>query len=55
VAGASNYTFAIATWTQALQDWIDSHVRMFRFFGGVPRLLVPDYVPGHIIGIMCRS
>jgi transposase len=42
VAGASNYTFAEATWTQTLPDWIGSHVRMLRFYGGCPRLLVPD-------------
>jgi transposase len=42
VLGASNFTFAQATWTQALPDWIESHVRMFRFFGGVPRLAIPD-------------
>ena len=42
VLGASNYTYAQATWTQTLPDWIEAHVRMFRFFGGVPRLLVPD-------------
>src|SRR6266567_6426485 len=42
VLGASNYTYAEATWTQTLPDWIEAHVRMFRFFGGVPRLLVPD-------------
>lgn len=42
VLGASNYTFAEATWTQQLPDWIASHVRAFRYFGGVPELLVPD-------------
>lgn len=42
VLGASSYTFAEATWTQTLPDWIGSHVRMFAFFGGVPRLVVPD-------------
>ncbi|UXN57628.1 IS21 family transposase [Phyllobacterium zundukense] len=42
VLGASSYTYAEATWTQTLPDWIGSHVRMFRFFDGVPRLLVPD-------------
>lgn len=42
VLGASSYTFAEATWTQTLPDWIGSHVRMFRFFHGVPRLVVPD-------------
>jgi transposase len=30
------------TWTQTLPDWVGSHVRMFAFFGGVPRLVVPD-------------
>jgi transposase len=42
VLGASNYTYAEATWTQRLDDWIGSHVRMFEYFGGVPNLLVPD-------------
>jgi hypothetical protein len=27
---------------RCLPDWIGAHVRMFRFFGGVPRLVVPD-------------
>ena len=40
--GASSYTYAEATWTQSLPDWIGAHVRAFAFFGGVPRLLVPD-------------
>ena len=42
VLGASNLTYAEATWTQALPDWTGAHVRMFRFFGGAPKLLVPD-------------
>jgi transposase len=42
VMGASNYTFAEATWTQALPDWIGSHVRAFTFFGAVPHLVIPD-------------
>lgn len=42
VLGASNYTYAEATWTQGLPDWIGSHVRAFEFLGGVPQLLVPD-------------
>lgn len=40
--GASNYTYAEATWTQNLLDWINSHVRAFSFFGGVPEVVVPD-------------
>jgi transposase len=42
VMGASNYTYAQATWTQQLPDWLGSHVRAFNFFGGVPELLIPD-------------
>jgi len=42
VLGASNLTYAEATFTQKLADWTGAHVRMFRFFGGAPRLLVPD-------------
>ncbi len=42
VLGASNYTYAEATYTQSLPDWIGAHIRAFAFFGGVPELLVPD-------------
>ena len=42
VLGASSYTYAEATRTQSLPDWIGSHQRMLRFFGGVPERLVPD-------------
>jgi transposase len=42
VLGASNYTYAEATWTQGLSDWIGAHVRMLGFFGGVPGQLVSD-------------
>ncbi|MCH8999471.1 MAG: IS21 family transposase [Proteobacteria bacterium] len=40
--GASSYTYAEATWTQGLPDWIGSHTRAFAFFGGVPGQVVPD-------------
>ena len=33
VLGASNYTYAEATWTQQLPDWIGSHVRCLRVHG----------------------
>lgn len=42
VLGASSYTYAEATWTQSLPDWIGSHVRAFEYFGGVPEIAVPD-------------
>ena len=42
VLGASSYTYAEATWTQSLPDWLGSHVRALEDFGGVPRAAVPD-------------
>jgi len=42
VLGASNYTYAEATWSQSLPDWISSHVRAFSFIGGVSEIVVPD-------------
>ena len=42
VWGASNYTYAEATLSQALADWIGSHTRAFEYFGCAPRVLVPD-------------
>ncbi len=42
VLGASNFTYAEATWTQGLADWIGAHTRAFEAVGGVPRLVVPD-------------
>lgn len=40
--GASSYSYAEATWTQTLPDWIGSHCRAFQFLGGVPELVIPD-------------
>lgn len=40
--GASSYTYAEATWTQALPDWLGAHVRALEFFGGAPAAFVPD-------------
>jgi transposase len=42
VLGASNYTYAEATFTQSLPDWISSHVRAFTFLGGTARQTVSD-------------
>ena len=42
VLGASNFTYAEASSTQTLADWIAAHTRAFEAIGGVPRLLVPD-------------
>jgi transposase len=42
VMGASNHTYAEASWSQALPDWIGAHARAFGFFGAVPALVVSD-------------
>ena len=53
VLGSSNYTFAEATATQQLPDWLGSHERMFRFFGGVTTALVCDQLKSGVT-IPCR-
>ena len=42
VLGASNYTYACATWQQTGADWVGAIIAALEFIGGVPRLLVPD-------------
>ena len=40
--GLSNYSYAEASWSQGLEDWLASHRRALEFFGGVPEIIVPD-------------
>lgn len=42
VLGASNYTYAEATRSQTVPDWVMSHVRTLEYFAGVPAAIVPD-------------
>ncbi|MBR1165249.1 IS21 family transposase [Bradyrhizobium elkanii] len=42
VMGASSLSFALATWTEQLGDWIAGHNAAYSFFGGATQLLVPD-------------
>jgi transposase len=53
VLGASNYTYAEATLTQRVPDFIASHVRALHFFGGVPAALVPDQLKSAVVAA-CR-
>jgi transposase len=53
VLGASDYTYAEALPSQQLPQWIAAHVHCFQFLGGCPKILVPDYVPRHIIDLLC--
>jgi transposase len=51
--GASNYTYAEATRTQQVPDWVASHVRAFAFFGEVPAAVVCDQLKSGVVG-PCR-
>jgi hypothetical protein len=47
--GASNMTYAEASWSQALPDWIGAHTRAFATFGAVPALVVSDNLKSGVI------
>jgi transposase len=47
--GASNYTYAEATWSQNQADFINAHVRAFEFFRGTPKIVVPDNLKSGVI------
>ncbi len=40
--GASNYTFAWASFSQDLPSWISAHVCALDYFGAVPEIIIPD-------------
>jgi len=42
VLGASSYTYAEATLTQQLPEWVGAHKRMAEYFGGSSEIWVPD-------------
>ncbi len=42
VLGASGLIYAEAQWSQSLPNWTRAHVRMFSYFGGTPKLVIPD-------------
>jgi transposase len=42
VLGASSYTFAEATRDQQLEACLLAHIHALEFYGGVPKLIVPD-------------
>ena len=47
--GASSYSYAEATWTQSLPDWIACHARAFAYFDGVPGQVVPDNLKSGVV------
>jgi transposase len=53
VLGASNYTYAEATRTQRVSDFVGSAARTLTFLGGVPRAIVPDQLKSAVV-TACR-
>jgi transposase len=37
-----------------MENFLRGHLATFAAWQGVPRVLLPDYVPGHVIVVMCR-
>lgn len=50
VLGASSYTYAEASLTQSLPDFVGSTIRGLEFFDGVPEILVPDQLRSAVRG-----
>lgn len=53
VLGASNLTYAEATRTQTMGDFVSSHVRAFGYFGGATHIVVPDQLRS-AVRVPCR-
>lgn len=49
VLGASSFTYAEASWSQSVADWVGSHVNALEYFGGSPRLVVPDNLKSAVV------
>src|SRR4051794_21691186 len=53
VLGTSSYTYAKASLSQGLADWIEAHRHAFELMGDVPEIVVPDNLkPG--VTKVCR-
>ena len=53
--GASSLTYAEASLTQSLSDWIGSHTRAFSFYGGVAAMIVLDFEVRDHEGVLLRA
>lgn len=49
VLGCSRHMFCKVVFDQSTETWLRLHVEAFTFFGGVPRVLVPDNLKAAII------
>ena len=53
VLGYSRAIHAVFTLDQTLESFLRGHVEAFAALGGCARTLVYDYVPGHIVVVLC--
>jgi transposase len=42
VLGFSSFTYAEATADEQMESWLGAHIRALEYYGGAPRLVVPD-------------
>jgi transposase len=47
--GFSRHMFAELVFDQKVATWVELHVRAFDFFGGVPRVIVPDNLKAAVV------
>lgn len=47
--GFSNYTYVCATKSQSTEEFLYANVQSFKYFGGVPKILVPDNLKAAVI------
>ncbi|MCC6980447.1 MAG: IS21 family transposase [Candidatus Melainabacteria bacterium] len=51
--GASNFTFAQLFSDQSARSWCEGHAAAFQYFGGCPKIVVPDNPKG-VVAKVCR-
>jgi len=51
----SGKSFRKVAWKADQQSWARLHEEAFRTFGGAVQYVVPDFVPGHKIEVMCPA
>jgi transposase len=53
--GHSRHMYCQLVFDQKVETWVRLHVEAFESFGGVPRVIVIDYVARHVIRLLCPS
>lgn len=49
ILGASDYTYAQAIGSQKIDDWLTCHENALRYFGGTPKIWVPDQLKSAVV------